>query len=216
VETLYDKIKAFNWNLKQIFTSIYLSNNWHGLRHTFSKICTKFDALPLSAPSRYQIRPRTRLHIKDVKNHHFHPTTWNFVLDPQDTSMLVLPPAFASRYNCCTDSTSPENYGCTVVMSVFREICYRPAPIPEAGRLLFVIFLWLYLLYLQQPPMIWGRFLHSLSEDFLNPILFAVCTSTFSKLCVTYILTCRRELSSASLQPIGTRPVVASRKSLTN
>jgi hypothetical protein len=30
---------------------------------------------------------------------------------------------------------------------------------------------------------------------FLNPILFAVCTSTFSKLCVTYTLTCRRELA---------------------
>jgi hypothetical protein len=35
--------------------------------------------------------------------------------------------------------------------------------------------------------------------NFLNPILFAICTSTFSKLCVTYTLTCRRELSSAPL-----------------
>jgi hypothetical protein len=34
---------------------------------------------------------------------------------------------------------------------------------------------------------------------FLNPILFAICTSTFSKLCVTYTLTCRTELSSAPL-----------------
>jgi hypothetical protein len=34
---------------------------------------------------------------------------------------------------------------------------------------------------------------------FLNPILFAICTSTFSKLCVTYTLTCRIELSSAPL-----------------
>jgi hypothetical protein len=32
-----------------------------------------------------------------------------------------------------------------------------------------------------------------------NPILFAICTSTFSKLCVTYTLTCRRVLSSAPL-----------------
>jgi hypothetical protein len=34
--------------------------------------------------------------------------------------------------------------------------------------------------------------------DFLNPILFAIC-STLSKLCVTYTVTCRRELSSAPL-----------------
>jgi hypothetical protein len=34
---------------------------------------------------------------------------------------------------------------------------------------------------------------------FLNAILFAICTSTFSKLCVTYTVTCRRELSSAPL-----------------
>jgi hypothetical protein len=31
----------------------------------------------------------------------------------------------------------------------------------------------------------------------LNPILFAICTSTFGKLCVTYTVTCRGELSSA-------------------
>jgi hypothetical protein len=34
---------------------------------------------------------------------------------------------------------------------------------------------------------------HRLHQNFfLNPILFAICASTFSKLCVTYILTCRR------------------------
>jgi hypothetical protein len=35
----------------------------------------------------------------------------------------------------------------------------------------------------------------------LNPILFAICTSTFSKLCINvgYTATCRRELSSAPL-----------------
>jgi hypothetical protein len=38
---------------------------------------------------------------------------------------------------------------------------------------------------------------------FLNPILFAFCISTFSKLCVTYTVTCRRVLSSAPLYPIG-------------
>jgi hypothetical protein len=35
---------------------------------------------------------------------------------------------------------------------------------------------------------------------FFNPILFAVCTSTFSKLCKkTYTVACRRVLSSAPL-----------------
>jgi hypothetical protein len=37
------------------------------------------------------------------------------------------------------------------------------------------------------------------TNSFFNPILFAICTSTFSKLCVTYAVTCRRELSSAPL-----------------
>jgi hypothetical protein len=37
-------------------------------------------------------------------------------------------------------------------------------------------------------------------RSFLNPILFAICTSTFGKLCVTYTLTCRRELSSTPLK----------------
>jgi hypothetical protein len=36
-------------------------------------------------------------------------------------------------------------------------------------------------------------------ETFFNPILFAICTRTFNKLCVTYTLTCRRDLSSAPL-----------------
>jgi hypothetical protein len=36
-----------------------------------------------------------------------------------------------------------------------------------------------------------------------------ICTSTISKLRVTYTLTWRRELSSAPLESIGSRPVVA-------
>jgi hypothetical protein len=40
--------------------------------------------------------------------------------------------------------------------------------------------------------------LYNTVHFFLNPILFAICTSTrtFSKLCVTYILTYRRELNT--------------------
>jgi hypothetical protein len=33
-----------------------LSNHCQGLRSTFSEICTKFDAVPLSDPSRNRIR----------------------------------------------------------------------------------------------------------------------------------------------------------------
>jgi hypothetical protein len=36
-------------------------------RCTFSEICTEFDAVPLSAPSRNRIRPDTRLQIKGCK-----------------------------------------------------------------------------------------------------------------------------------------------------
>jgi hypothetical protein len=43
----------------------------------------------------------------------------------------------------------------------------------------------------------WGLLVQS--RTFFNPILFAICTSTFSKLCVRYTVTCRRELSSAPL-----------------
>jgi hypothetical protein len=41
------------------------------------------------------------------------------------------------------------------------------------------------------------HYLDNRLTDFFNPILFTTCISTFSKLCVTYALTCRRELSSA-------------------
>jgi hypothetical protein len=33
----------------------------------------------------------------------------------------------------------------------------------------------------------------------LSLILFTICTSTFSKLCITYTVTCRRVLSNAPL-----------------
>jgi hypothetical protein len=44
-----------------------------------------------------------------------------------------------------------------------------------------------------------SRYFFYLKFFFLNSILFAICTSTFSKLCVTYTLKCRRVLSSAPL-----------------
>jgi hypothetical protein len=45
-----------------------LSNHCQGLSHTFSKICTKFDAVFLSDLSQNYIRPDTRFQIKGHKN----------------------------------------------------------------------------------------------------------------------------------------------------
>jgi hypothetical protein len=47
-----------------VFFRERLSNHYQGLRHTFPEICTGFDAVPLSGPSRNLIRPDTRLQIK--------------------------------------------------------------------------------------------------------------------------------------------------------
>jgi hypothetical protein len=56
-----------------------LSNHCQGIRGTFSEICTKFDGVPLSDPSRNRIRRGTRLQIKGRKNQHVHPAAWNCV-----------------------------------------------------------------------------------------------------------------------------------------
>jgi hypothetical protein len=51
----------------------------------------------------------------------------------------------------------------------------------------------------------------NISEDGIlhSPNLFAICTSTFRKLCQVYTVARRRVLSSAPLKLIGTGPVVA-------
>jgi hypothetical protein len=49
------------------YVTARLSNLCQGLRHTLSEICTKFDAVPLSDPSRNRISPYTRLQIKTTK-----------------------------------------------------------------------------------------------------------------------------------------------------
>jgi hypothetical protein len=50
-----------------------LSNHCQGLCRTFSEICTKFDAVPLSNPSRNRIGPDIRLQIKGRKKQQVHP-----------------------------------------------------------------------------------------------------------------------------------------------
>jgi hypothetical protein len=93
-----------------------LCNHFQGLHHTFSEIYTKFDAVPLSDPSRNRIRPDTRLQIKERINSTFTQRREILYTDSQD--VLVLSSTFALRcYNCCTDkSTSPGNYGYHLVL----------------------------------------------------------------------------------------------------
>jgi hypothetical protein len=56
-----------------VFFHERLFSNCKGFRRSFSEICTKFDAVPLSGPSRNHIGPDTRLAIKGRKNEHIHP-----------------------------------------------------------------------------------------------------------------------------------------------
>jgi hypothetical protein len=91
-----------------------LSNHCHGLSRNFSKICTKFDAGPLSDSLQNRIitTTTTLLQIKGRKNIASSQLRKISYTDFQD--MQVLSFAFALRYyNCCKDdSTSPGNYGC--------------------------------------------------------------------------------------------------------
>jgi hypothetical protein len=55
-----------------------LSTNSQSLRRTFSEICTQFDAVPLSNPSRNRIRSDTRLKIKGRKKPAHPPSCMKF------------------------------------------------------------------------------------------------------------------------------------------
>jgi hypothetical protein len=69
---------------------------------------------------------------------------------------------------------------------------------------------WSYLCKLQLEIEIISNPWYTTGRFFCNPILFAICTSTFSKLCKkTYTVARRRVLSSVPLQLIGSRPLVA-------
>jgi hypothetical protein len=81
-----------------------LSNYCQGLSRTFSEICTKFYALPLSDPSINRIGPDIRLQKKGFKHQPVYQLREAFSTVCQN--MLVLSYAVASR---C--STSPGNYG---------------------------------------------------------------------------------------------------------
>jgi hypothetical protein len=74
-----------------------------GLHHTFSKICTKFDAVSLSDPSQNHIRPDTQLQTKGCKKISSS-IELREILYTDSQGMLVLSSTVVSRYyNCCTD-----------------------------------------------------------------------------------------------------------------
>jgi hypothetical protein len=81
----------------------------------FSEICTKFYAVPFSDRSQNRIRPDARLRKKDAKIRTSTQLRQSLNIDSQ--GMLVLSSTVASRYyNCCTDgSTSPGNYGYSIM-----------------------------------------------------------------------------------------------------
>jgi hypothetical protein len=93
-----------------------LSNQCQRLRSTFSEICSKFDAVPLSDLWRYRIRPDTRLQIKGG-NKISTSTQLREILYTDSQDILVLSYTVASRYyNFCTDvSTRSGNYGYRLV-----------------------------------------------------------------------------------------------------
>jgi hypothetical protein len=60
------------------FLARCLSDNFQGLHYTLSKICTKFDEVPLSDPSRNHIRPNTQLQIKGCNKSAYPPSCMKF------------------------------------------------------------------------------------------------------------------------------------------
>jgi hypothetical protein len=94
-----------------------LSNHCQDLHHSLSESCTKFDAVPLSEPSRNRISPDTRLQIKGLNDQHVHPAAWDFI------HCLPLSSTIPSRYyNCCTDgSISLESYGYPLVYLIIKQ-----------------------------------------------------------------------------------------------
>jgi uncharacterized short protein YbdD (DUF466 family) len=88
-----------------------LRNRCQGLCRTFSDICTKFDAGPLSVSSWNSTRADTRFQVEGRRKSTSSPSCLNFFY-PDSQDMLVLSSNIALlTYNCCTDSsTSHEKY----------------------------------------------------------------------------------------------------------
>jgi hypothetical protein len=97
-----------------------LSDHCQGLHHTFSGICTKFDAHSLFFYWIHHEITSAKIHDPKQRDIKMSTSTWLCVIlytDSQD--MLVLSSTIASHYyNCCTDgSTSPGNHGHHLVQS---------------------------------------------------------------------------------------------------
>jgi hypothetical protein len=94
---------------------------------TCSQICTQFDAVPLSGPSRNRITSDTRLQIKGRKEWANAPKL-RVLLYTDPKNMLILPSTVTSRYyNCCKyDDNNPRNYGYSPCMKLAYVIfCFR-------------------------------------------------------------------------------------------
>jgi hypothetical protein len=100
------------------FFTEHLSNHCQGLRRTFSKICTKCDAIRLSDPSQNCVRPDIQLRVKGRS------TQLCEILYTDTQDMLVLLSTVAlCYYNCCTDGRpSPGNYGYPITCSIYRGV----------------------------------------------------------------------------------------------
>jgi hypothetical protein len=89
-----------------------LSNHCQGLRHTFSEICTKSDAIPLSDASQNHARPNTRLQIKGRKKICTSTQMCKILYTDSHDTIVLSSTVATCYYNCFKDgSTYPGNYG---------------------------------------------------------------------------------------------------------
>jgi hypothetical protein len=121
-----------------------------------------------------------------VKNHHVHLTTWNFVhWLPRYASTITYFCIALLQLLYRQQHQSRKLWIHPRIVTVFREIYYWPAPIPEAGRLLFVIFLWLFIYYIYS-YLLWFE---AVSNFHFPKMWFEVVIGTH----VTWILKCYKE-----------------------
>jgi hypothetical protein len=92
-----------------------LPNHRQSIRRIFSDICTNFDAVPLSDPSRNHLKPETRLQFGGGRKSALPLSSKILYTDSQHTQLLSFAVA-SCYYNCRTNGkASPGNYGYPLV-----------------------------------------------------------------------------------------------------
>jgi hypothetical protein len=161
-----------------------LYNHYQDLRRTFSKICTKFDAVPLSDPPWSHIRPVTWLQIKGKNQHLYCMKFWTF--DSQD--MLVLSSSIESCcYNFCAgDSTSPGNYGYPFKWTALMEtnISHSPLDLGWMGLTVILDMVKRKIPVLQPKIKIWPLSFTELNSKLLMYVLIVTNFEKFDKMCL--------------------------------